>query len=389
MRCEHLSLTNFRNYARLEQDLPPGITVLQGDNAQGKTNFLEAIHILATTRSPRGSAEREWINWLAYQEALPHARIVGRVRRGLHLITVEMTAAVRENDSGISKRMRVNGVPKRAVDVIGLVNVVLFSPLDVELAAGAPAQRRRYLDIMISQVDPKYLRSLQMYTRVIVQRNSLLRLIRDRQARPDQLPYWDAQLVDLGAYIVDRRREAIETLNNLVQDIHPLLTGRQEYLQVIYQPNLGGFAPPELTSDGLPPAAGLPNVYRATLKAAANREIAQGVSLVGPHRDDFEIRTDGADTTVYGSRGQQRTAALALKLGEADFIHQHTGERPILLLDDVMSELDARRRRQVLASIHDNQQVLMTAADLADFDPDFLARVSLFRVKAGRIERAH
>ncbi|GIW08571.1 MAG: DNA replication and repair protein RecF [Dehalococcoidia bacterium] len=384
MRCEHLGLTNFRNYARLELDLPPGVTVLQGDNAQGKTNFLDAIHIVATTRSARSAPEREWINWLAFEDPLPYTRIVAKVRRAASVIQIEMTATLGENGNGITKRMKINGAPRRSVDVIGQVTVVLFSPLDIDLVAGSPSQRRRYLDIMNAQVDAKYLRSLQQYNRVLLQRNSLLRLVRDRQAKPDQLAYWDLQLADLGAYVVDRRRDAVEALNTLAQDIHPALTGRQEFLHVAYRPNFGGDTP-----EPLPSRADLPTRLLAAIQTARAREIAQGVSLVGPHRDDLQFTTDGIDTTVYGSRGQQRTAALALKLAEAQFIRERTGDSPILLLDDVMSELDSRRRRQLLSSIRPEQQVIFTATDLEDFDPSFLARATILRVKSGRIEKAH
>jgi DNA replication and repair protein RecF len=384
VRCEHLGLTNFRNYARLELDLPPGIIVLQGDNAQGKTNFLDAIHIAATTRSSRGAPEREWINWLALEDPLPFARIVAKVRRTASVIQIEITTTLGENGNGLTKRMKINGAPRRAVDIIGQVTVVLFSPLDIELVAGSPSQRRRYLDIMNAQVDAKYLRALQRYNRVILQRNSLLRLVRDRQAKPDQLAYWDHQLADLGAYVIDQRRGSVDALNALVQEIHPALTGRQEYLQVLYRPNLGGD-----TTEPLPPLADLPKRLLSAIQAACPREIAQGVSLVGPHRDDLQFTTDGMDTTVYGSRGQQRTAALALKLAEAQYIRQRTGDRPLLLLDDVMSELDSRRRRQVISSIEPDQQVVLTATDLEDFEPEFLARATILRVKAGRIEKAH
>ncbi|MCS6800369.1 MAG: DNA replication/repair protein RecF [Chloroflexota bacterium] len=383
MRCEHLSLTNFRNYARLELDLQPGATILQGDNAQGKTNFLDALHIIATTRSARRAPEREWINWLALESPLPFLRIVAKVRRAASTVQLEMTAALDENGNGITKRMKINGAPRRAVDMIGQMTVVFFSPGDIELVAGSPAQRRRYLDIMNSQVDAAYLRSLQLYNRVLLQRNSLLRLIRDRQAKPDQLPYWDQRLAELGAYVVDRRRESVEALNVLAGEIHPALTNQHEVLHISYRPNFGG-----KPSEPLPPLADLPHCLLKAIHAARASEIARGVSLVGPHRDDLQFTTNGADTAAYGSRGQQRTAALALKLAESEYIRERTGELPLLLLDDVMSELDARRRHHLLRSIQPAQQVIITATDLEDFSPDFLSRSTILRVKAGRIEVA-
>ena len=384
VRCEHLELRNFRNYARLELDLPAGVIVLQGENAQGKTNLLEALHIVATTRSSRGAPERDWIHWLAFEEPLPFARIGARVRRANSTVLVEVVAAVGENGTGVTKRMKINGALRRAVDVVGQVKVVLFSPQDIDLVAGGPAQRRRYLNIMNAQVDPKYLRALQLYERVILQRNSLLRLIRDRQARPDQLDYWDKQLAEHGAYVIDRRREALQLLNELIAEIHPALTADRERLVVSYRPNLGN----DLPVEPLPPLAELPATILAAVQALRPREVAQGASLVGPHRDDFQLTTDGTDLTAFGSRGQQRTAALALKLAEAEFIRRRAGDQPVLLLDDVMSELDARRRRQVLAAIRSEQQVVITTTDLDDFEPTFLDHATILRVKAGRIERA-
>ncbi|MCS7001398.1 MAG: DNA replication/repair protein RecF [Dehalococcoidia bacterium] len=387
MQIEHLSLTNYRNYARLELDLAPGLTILRGDNAQGKTNLLESIHVLATSRSPRAGSDRELINWVALQDAVPYARIVARVRRRDTRLQTELTIAMRDGDSGLTKRYRVNGAPKRVVDIIGLIPVVLFSPLDIELVAGAPSQRRRYLDIMNSQIDREYLRSLQLYTRALAQRNALLRQIRDHLARPEQLAFWDDALTEHGTSIVAKRFRAVEQINALAHELHPALTGNQEYLTVRYEANAlqqSAMAP----ATAPPTTAAIAEAFAAALREARPREITQGVSLVGPHRDDLTFQTDGASTTVYGSRGQQRTAALALKLAEAAFIQQEIGAPPILLLDDVTSELDSRRRRQVFQSIRAHQQVLITATDFEDFEPSVIASATVLQVKAGKIERA-
>lgn len=377
MHLNSLSLTNFRNYSRLDLEFPPGVVVLQGENAQGKTNLLEAIHILATTRSPRAGTDRELMNWMAFEDVLPYARIVAKVRRGSGYSQIEMTASTRENDSGIVKKFKINGAAKRAFDVIGYLTVVLFSPLDIDLIAGSPSERRRFLDIMNSQVDHGYLRSLQQYNRVLAQRNALLRLIREGQANIDQLDYWNEQLVQHGAAIITARRTSVTILDELIGAIHPEITGRQETLRINYISNAA-------TSNDDVSAQ-----FHRALRAISQREAAQGVSLVGPHRDDLAYTTNDADTAVYGSRGQQRTAALALKLAETEYIHQKTGEYPVLLLDDVMSELDYRRRRQVVATIKPGQQVIITATDLEDFEPSFLSRVHLYRVKAGSIDRTH
>lgn len=390
MQITHLSLTNYRNYSRLELDLPEEPIILQGDNAQGKTNFLESIHVLATTRSPRSSADRELVNWLAFEEVQPYGRITAKVKRSSNVSQVELLLAPKEGEGGISRRFRVNGAPKRAIDVIGLITVVLFSPLDVDLVGGAPSGRRRYLDIMNSQADPLYLRSLQKYNRVLAQRNSLLRLIRDGSARASQLDYWDAELVEHGSYIAERRADAVAALNVSVKTVHPLLTDDREFLRVDLQASIcgGGETPPEQAGEPRPRDE-WKNLYVRRLHEMRSREVAQGLSLVGPHRDDLRFSIDGADTTTYGSRGQQRTAALSVKLGEAEFIQRRTGEQPILLLDDVTSELDAKRRRQVIHSIQPGQQVLITCTDLEVFEPEFLAKSRIYRVKRGQIELAH
>ena len=405
MRIEHLSLTNFRNYARLELDFSGPTILLQGDNAQGKTNLLEAIYYLATTRSPYAGAEHELVNWLAENQDLPHARLVAQVRKGDGSLRIEITLvrtqSSQANSPSYRKHIKVNGVNKRALDLVGRVNVVLFLPEDIDLVAGSPRGRRRYLDATLCQIDPRYCRTLQKYNRVLTQRNHLLRTLREREGDRDQLLFWDRSLVENGAYLVARRQDVIGELDRLVQAIHLELTGQKERLRLRYEPSFDPSRP-------LPPDYQLPleldlpsepgihqlgtnlgqvaEAFRAQLHEVRRREILQGMSLIGPHRDDVRFSVGGIDLTIYGSRGQQRTAALALKLAEVKLIGQAVGEQPILLLDDVMSELDDARRGYLMRMMDGAQQAILTTTDLKAYSTEFLAEVTLLRVKEGRIE---
>lgn len=387
MQCAHLSLANFRNYVRLELDLAGDAIVVVGENAQGKSNLLEAIYCLATTKSFRAGSDRELINWDAGGD-LAFARLGARVVRASGPLKLDVTIAEGARREGgpvsIGKRFKVNGVPKRAFDVIGLVNVVHFAPQDVDLVVGPPASRRRYLDITIAQVDSRYVRTLARYGKILLQRNHLLRRIRDHDARADQLGFWDDELVNSGAYLVLRRMETVARLAALGHEAHRDLAAHRELLQISYRSTCAC----EL-ADGDDVDARLTTIaeaFRKALAASSEREIAAGASLVGPHRDDLTFEVDGREVAVYGSRGQQRTVALALKIAEGAFIRETTGEWPVLLLDDVTSELDETRRGQVFSTIAPGQQVVVTTTDLSAIESSFLARAQVLKVDAGRVQ---
>jgi DNA replication and repair protein RecF len=379
---------------------------LQGDNAQGKTNLLEAIYYLATTRSPYAGAEYELVNWLAENQDLPHARLVAQVQKGDSSLRIEITL-VKTQSSGANspryrKHIKVNGVNKRALDLVGQVNVVLFLPEDIVLVSGSPSGRRRYLDATLCQIDPRYCRNLQKYNRVVTQRNHLLRALREREGGLDQLLFWDRSLVENGAYLVARRQDVISELDRLAQVIHLELTGQKEHLRLRYEPSFDPSRPPppdyqlplELESPselntyqlGADDLSQVVEAFRAQLREIRGREIGQGMTLIGPHRDDLRFLVGGIDLTTYGSRGQQRTAALALKLAEVQLIGQKVGEQPILLLDDVMSELDDARRGYLMRMMDGAQQAILTTTDLKAYSTEFLAEVTLLRVREGRIE---
>jgi len=390
MYLQHLSLTNFRNYIRLELDLPPHVAVFQGGNAQGKSNLLESICFLATTRFSRTVNERELINWEAAGEKLPFARLSANIQKAERKAQLEMILRPRSaaHHQGravvapIQKYIRVNGVARRPADLIGQLNMVMFSPRDIDLIGGEPALRRRYLDITNSQIDPQYLRALQRYNKVLSQRNHLLRQIAARQSRPDELLFWDQELVKAGAYIVLQRQRTIAELNNQANPIHDQLSGGHEKLTLQYRPSIDKEDP---KLGGIPEAE---QAFNRALGAARQRELARGLSLIGPHRDDLGFLVNEIDMGTYGSRGQQRTIALSLKLSEARFMLTQTGESPVLLLDDVLSELDPQRRQHLLEAVSNYRQVLITTTDLDRFPSEFLARAERFRVADGRVEPA-
>lgn len=397
MRLNHLSLTNFRNYARLELGLPDRLTVFQGANAQGKTNLLEAIHLLATGRSPRAVAERELINWLELDGPLPYARLVGEIGEGNTTERLELVLELSRNGGAggpsVRKQVRINGVAKRALDLIGRLHVVLFLPEDISLVDGAPSGRRRYLDIALCQIDPIYCRALAEYTKVLTQRNALLKRLRDEGGDPGQLTFWDSQLAEHGAMLLSRRGRAIHVLAGLAADRHRELTGGAERLRLVYQPSpdpvrlLAHRPVGEAVAPGYAdlPSDRIAERLLAELRATHRRDVAVGVSLLGPHRDDLAFVVEERDLRAFGSRGQQRTAALALKLAEVQMMRDVTGGSPLLLLDDVMSELDALRRHTLLDALAGVGQALVTTTDWADFTPELLAHARRLRVEMGRV----
>jgi DNA replication and repair protein RecF len=413
----HLSLANFRNYTRLELELPGRLTVIQGANGQGKTNLLEAIHLLATGRSPRATVERELINWLAVESALPYARLTadsgeGRTAEKLELVLELGTNGLSAGPT-VRKQVRINGVPKRGIDLVGHLRVVLFLPEDVGLVAGAPSERRRYLDIALCQIASSYCRALGEYNRVVTQRNALLRRLRDEGGDPSQLTFWDAHLTEHGSTLIYRRSLAVQALNRIAAERHLELTGGSppgdgsppaggERLHLGYLPS----PDPAVQAHGSPRqvdaarqqrlAEGRPAYHAMTREAiqegfaahlhrVRTREIAAGACLVGPHRDDMAFTVDGHDLRAFGSRGQQRTAALALKLAELQMMRDETGDSPLLLLDDVMSELDVTRRHTLLDALAGADQAIVTTTDWGDFSVELLGQANRLTVERGTL----
>jgi len=392
MHVTHLSLRNWRNYHQLNLELQPGTTLFYGPNAAGKTSLLEALFFLATTRSPRTSADRELIGWDAPADLglAPFARLATTVVRRSsgreERISIELLVQRRQDAAGsplptTQKTIRVNRAPRRALDLVGQLRVVLFTPVDIDLLTGPPAGRRRWLDVMLSQLDGRYVRALAEYQKAVLQRNALLRSWREgRRPRPDevrrQLQFWDRTLAANGAQIMAERKAAIRELAELGAPIHRDIAGVGQQLRLSYA----------ATVDGPDDAPALEAAFADMLQRMLREELERGQTLIGPHRDDVVCRLEDIDIGVYGSRGQQRSLTLALKLAEAELMRRRTGDAPVLLLDDILSELDAARRAHLLQFIdRPDQQTLITAADLADFDPSFLTQVSRLRVEHGQV----
>jgi DNA replication and repair protein RecF len=368
--------------------------------------LLEAIFYLATAHSPHAGAERELIRWGASAEPIPFARVETQVERSngartqIEIVLVQAEEKnhdeARKPNGRVSKRIKVNGVSKRAIDLLGELNAVLFLPEDLDLVFGSPGDRRRYLDTMLAQIDPRYGRALSKYEKIVEQRNGLLREFRERAYQPNELAIWDRQLVEEGTYLVARRAETLARANQFAAEIHARLTEQREQLQLVYQPSVPFdlAVPPERSAAQSKDArhAEIARHFARQLDALRPRELGAAMTLVGPHRDDirFLITRDhdstAMDATTYASRGQGRTIALALKLAQVALMRAETGEDPVLLLDDVMSELDAARRAALAQAVLNARQALITATDLDDFAPEFLEHARVLRVCDGVVE---
>jgi DNA replication and repair protein RecF len=460
MYCQHLTLDEFRNYRHLSLDLAEGVTVLEGDNASGKTSLLEAVYLLATTRSSRTSSDLELINFAAPNDlgSPPFSRVTAQVERARGPLAVEILVVRDEEPEGpgglagaaqARKRIKVNGVARRAIDLVGQVNVVLFTPQDVDLVTGPPTLRRRYMDVTVSQMDHRYVRLLSQYMKVLAQRNSLLKSVKEQGRNPtsrdvaEEIAYWDDELVRHGSYVVLRRDVFAARLSSRAEAVHHLLAGTDANhdtpdtrkmlrerrptaelrFNVAYETSVAPKARAELLPDLLAQMEAdnatanlgsdeytasvdistlrgriphlekhleaIANEFKNQLVELRTQEVRRGMSVLGPHRDDLLFQLGDLALSAYGSRGQQRTAVLALKLAEVDLMTAETGDTPILLLDDIMSELDVRRRGYLLSTIGSQEyQALITTADLSGFDSGFLERASLLEVRQGEVEVA-
>jgi DNA replication and repair protein RecF len=399
MHLTHLSLTNFRNFARLDVEVPRGPLMLVGGNAQGKTSILEAVYFLATFVSFHASSDRQLINFLAARETLSVARIVADFRRsGIpHRLEVRIIQEANGYNSmpRLRKEMLLDGVKRKASEIVGTFNAVLFLPQMMRVVEGAPEDRRRYLNLALAQVLPNYAAVLSEYNQVVTQRNALLRQLGDRGSDPSQLLYWDEQLSVLGAQIVHARIQAIKELERLAARVHSELTRGEEVLRLSYLPAFDPL-PQQRMQYTLPidapvdrSALGLEKIQRSfmeKLEIVRSEEIARGVTTIGPHRDEMRFLGNGIDLGIYGSRGQSRTAVLSLKLAEVLWMQEKTGQWPVLLLDEVLAELDPTRRVDLLTRLETSEQALLTTTDLDLFSGDFVANATLWQVQGGRIE---
>ena len=372
------------------------MVLLQGGNGAGKSNLVEALYMLAIAKSLRATADRELVRWQpATEEA--HAQVSAVVQRdpGPLRVQVDLKSVAGPGDgpaeggvdesriapaASVQKYVRVNGVPRRSSDLVGEVNAVMFSAQDMDLVLGPPSVRRRYLDILISQLDRHYLRTMQRYQRIVVQRNHLLKSVRDGRSDADELGFWDDQLVETGRYIMSRRASTVGVLSRNAGPLHGELSGEGEDLELVYQPGVEAYQ-----GDSEEEMA---RSLRDALVERRPREVAQGHTVSGPHRDDIQVLLDGMEAGLYASRGQCRTVVLAMKLAEAGNLREERGQEPILLLDDLLSELDPRRRSHVLDHVSRYQQCFITTADTHVIEAHALSRMARYEVRAGQVEPA-
>jgi DNA replication and repair protein RecF len=386
MLLKELALTNFRSYEQMNIEFPPGLVLLHGSNAQGKSNLLEAVCYLALARSPRTRSDGEVVNWLAKSQPQPFVRIWGRVQKGERLqeLEVRILGAPGEVEGSMSwrKRIAVDGVPGPVAALLGNLRLVLFRPQDLELVDGGPSLRRRYMDMVLCQLDLSYYRSLRGYNRVLYRRNHLLRQLRGRSSGQESMDFWDQKLAEQGAFLMERRRWALWRIDDLLGGIHSTLTGDGQQLNLHYQPSL------RVCKDEVEAGPGLKETtdyFMEELRELREKEVRQGVTLVGPHRDDFGFTVGDVDLRLYGSRGQQRMAALSLKMAELELVREETGERPLLLLDDVMSELDPQRRCDLGAMVRSQKQAILTTTDLTHCPAELVEGASVFLVENSQV----
>ena len=368
MIIKSLDLMDFRNYENLNIDFGSGINIFYGDNAQGKTNILEAIYMSATTKSHRGTKDKDIIRFGCEE---------GHIRLFLlNSENVESKLDIHLRKSK-TKGIAVDGVRlKKATELLGLINVVLFSPEDLDIIKGGPGERRRFIDMELCQLDDFYIYNLNNYNRIINQRNNLLKDLYFNPSLKDTIGIWDSQLVSFGSKVIERRVLFVKQLNEVIAGIHEKLSGGKEHLEIVYEPNVS-------IED-----------FESELAASTDRDIKSKMTNVGPHRDDLVFiikRTDGSDISdegidvrKFGSQGQQRSAALSLKLSEIEIVKKLSKDTPVLLLDDVLSELDSNRQNFLLDSIGD-VQTMITCTGLDEFVNSRLKVDRVFNVTNGSI----
>lgn len=358
MYVESLELKNYRNYDRISLHFDRETNVLYGDNAQGKTNILEAIQLAATTKSHRGSRDREIIR---FGEEEAHLRLVFRRNEVSHRIDMHL----KKNGK---KGVAIDGIPiRRASELFGMISVVFFSPEDLNIIKNGPNERRRFMDSELCQLDKVYYTDLTEMNRILTQRNALLKDIPFHPSLEQTLDVWDEQMVSHGIHIIRSRRSFIGHLNEIIGRIHENLTNGRENIEVVYEPNVEE------------------KNFREILSGSRVRDLKMKTSTVGPHRDDFRVNVNGIDIRHYGSQGQQRSAALSLKLSEIYLVRESVGDTPVLLLDDVLSELDSGRQAMLLKRM-DEAQTFITCTGMDELIENHFPVNRAFHIVNGTVE---
>ncbi len=368
MFLNKLSLKHYRNYEQFELTTSSNVNIFVGPNAQGKTNLLESIYVLALTKSHRTHQDKELIGWSG-EESYLHAEITKKYG----------ACQLDLNISPKGKKVKVNGLEqKKLSNFIGALNVVIFAPEDLEIVKGTPGVRRRFLDMEIGQVQPAYLYDLTQYQKILLQRNNFLKQIHaPNSANESMFSVWNEQLAQVGVKIMKKRQSFIKKLQHWAETIHAGITNGGEVLRIRYAPS---FDQEEAEDETV-----LFSQFMIKLSQVKDQEIRRGVSLVGPHRDDLLFYINDKEVQTYGSQGQQRTTALSLKLAEIELIHKEVGEYPLLLLDDVLSELDEYRQTQLIQTFQRKVQTFITTTGLESVHLDRLDNASVFHVLKGNV----
>ena len=400
MQLTHLSLTNFRNFTRLDLDVAGGTVMLVGDNAQGKTSLLEAIYFLATLTSFHAGSDRQLINFIEARQKLAVGRIVADFSRGdeNHHLEVRLIQepSGQNGATHLRKEVLLDGVRRKVSEVVGQFNAVLFLPQMMGMIEGGPEERRRYLNLTLAQVISHYQAALAEYNKALLQRNALLKQLFERKGDNAQLDYWDDQIATYGAQLIHARARAIQELERLAARIHRELTHANEVLRLSYQPAYDPLpqSPGQITLGLNTPVdrsgysqEQIRTGFLENLRKLRHEEIARGITTIGPHRDELRFLANGIDLGIYGSRGQSRSAILALKIAEVAWMHTRSGHWPILLLDEVLAELDTQRRLDLLERLNQAEQVLLSTTDLDLFAPEFVQNATVWYVANGRVEK--
>lgn len=370
MQLDKLQLSHYRNYDQAELRFSPHLNILLGENAQGKTNLLESIYVLAFARSHRSSNEKEWIQWQS-----DFARISGEIQKFQKKMTLDMII------SNKGKKTKINGLEQRKLsDYIGSLNVVLFAPEDLNLVKGSPQNRRKFIDMELGQVNPHYLYQLGQYQKILKQRNHLLKQQRqDRPIDPILLEVLNEQFAEAGSHVLHLRLAFIQKLEKWAKQLHADISHQKEVLRLSYQSTV------EIEEDMTREAIQQQILF--TLEKQKKRELMQQSTLIGPHRDDLLFFINEQNVQTYGSQGQQRTTALSLKLAEIDLIYEEIGDYPILLLDDVLSELDNERQVHLMKTVQNKVQTFLTTTTLDHLGEEGLKnQPTIFNVSHGTIE---
>jgi DNA replication and repair protein RecF len=400
MYITRLSLTNFRNFSRLDLHASPGKILLLGGNAQGKTSLLEAIYYTSTFFSFQAENDKQLINFLVEDEPLLVTRLITDfiALGNLHQIEVRLITDLssQNNHTRFRKEILEDGAKRKLSEAIGFMQVVLFLPQMMQIIEGSPDNRRRFINLVLSQVISHYNVALSQYTNALTQRNALLKMLSERGGDISQLDYWDEQLSNFGSFIIYQRIQALNEFEKIALPILRELTHGSEILRIVYKPSIDPL-PKTSNQMSLPidltqirndmSLDSIQQIIVQSLSEHRSDDIARGITLLGPHRDELRFLTNGIDLGHYGSRGQIRTLLLALKLTETIWMKEKTGNWPILLLDEILAELDVQRRMDFLSRMSDCEQVFLTTTDAELFPKNFINGAHVWQVRNGRINQ--